>query len=61
VAINRFIRESGAFDAVLDFAAAVSDPCDPAHWRPGLSEDSLHPADAGAEVMADTIDLSLFQ
>src|SRR5439155_923635 len=25
-AINQFIRESGAFDAVLDFAAAVSDP-----------------------------------
>jgi outer membrane protein assembly factor BamB/lysophospholipase L1-like esterase len=61
VAINRFIRQSGAFDAVLDFAAAVSDPCDPTHWRPGLSEDSLHPADAGAEVMADAIDLSLFQ
>ena len=61
VAINQFIRESGAFDGVLDFAAAVSDPSDPAHWRPGLSADLLHPSDAGAEVMGDAIDLSLFQ
>jgi len=61
VAINQFIRESGAFDAVLDFAAAVSDPADPAHWRTGLSDDSLHPSDAGAEVIADAIDLSLFR
>jgi lysophospholipase L1-like esterase len=61
VAINQFIRESGAFDGVLDFAAAVSDPADPAHWRTGLSADSLHPTDAGAAVMADAIDLSLFQ
>ena len=60
-AINQFIRESGAFDAVLDFAAAVSDPADPSHWRAGLSADALHPSDAGAEVMGDAIDLSLFQ
>jgi len=59
--INQFIRESGAFDAVLDFAAAVSDPADPSHWKTGLSADSLHPTDAGAEVIGDAIDLSLFQ
>ena len=61
MAVNRFIRESGAFDGVIDFAAAVSDPADPAHWKAGLSADSLHPSDAGAEVMGDAIDLSLFQ
>jgi len=61
VAVNRFIRESGAFDGVIDFAAAVSDPADPAHWKAGLSADSLHPSDAGAEVMGDAIDLSLSQ
>ena len=61
VAINQFIRESGAFDAVVDFAAAVSDPSDPAHWKAGLSADSLHPSDAGAEVMGEAVDLSLFQ
>src|SRR5262249_3918783 len=59
--INQSIRDSGAFDAVADFAAAVSDPADPTHWKAGLSADSLHPSDAGAEVMADTIDLSIFQ
>jgi lysophospholipase L1-like esterase len=61
VAINQFIRDGGAFDAVLDFAAAVTDPDDPAHWRAGLSGDSLHPSDAGAEALAESIDLSLFQ
>jgi len=61
VAINQFIRESGAFDAVVDFAAAVSDPSDPAHWKPGLSADALHPSDAGAGVMGGAVDLSLFQ
>jgi lysophospholipase L1-like esterase len=61
VAINEFIRTGGAFDAVVDFAAAVSDPADPAHWKPGLSADALHPSDAGAEVMANAIDLALFR
>jgi lysophospholipase L1-like esterase len=61
VAINDFIRDGGAFDAVVDFAAAVTDPADPAHWRAGLSADALHPNDAGAEVMGDAVDLSLFQ
>ena len=60
-AIKRFIRESGAFDGVVDFAAAVSDPADPSHWKTGLSVDSLHPSDAGAEAMGDAIDLSLFE
>jgi lysophospholipase L1-like esterase len=60
VAVNQFIRESGAFDAVVDFDAAVSDPADPAHRRAGLSTDSLHPSDAGAQVMGDAVDLSPF-
>ncbi len=60
-AINQFIRDSGVFDAVLDFAAAVSDPANPTRWREGLSADSLHASDAGAEVLANAIDLSLFQ
>jgi lysophospholipase L1-like esterase len=61
VAINQFIRESGAFDAVIDFAAAVTDAADPAHWKPGFSADSLHPSDAGAQAMGEAVDLSLFQ
>ena len=61
LAVNQFIREDGAFDATVDFDGAVDDPADPSRWRAGLSADSLHPSDAGAEVLADAIDLSLFQ
>jgi outer membrane protein assembly factor BamB/lysophospholipase L1-like esterase len=61
VAVNQFIRESGAFDSVVDFAAAVSDPANAARWRAGLSVDSLHPSDAGAAVLGDAVDLSLFE
>ena len=61
VAVNRFIREGGAFDGVVDFAAAVSDPSNPARWRPGLSVDALHPSDAGAEALANAVDLTLFE
>jgi lysophospholipase L1-like esterase len=60
-AVNQFIREGGAFDAVLDFAGAVSDPANPSRWKIGLSADSLHPSDAGAEVIANQIDLALFR
>jgi hypothetical protein len=60
-AVNLFIREGGAFDAVVDFDHALSDPADPSHWRAGLTHDSIHPSDDGAETMADAIDLSLFQ
>ncbi len=60
VAVNRFIREAGEFDAVIDFAAAVSDPVNPARWRQGFSNDALHPSDAGAEALAEAIDLALF-
>jgi lysophospholipase L1-like esterase len=60
VEVNRFIRESGEFDAVFDFAAAVSDPDDPTRWRDGFSIDQLHPSDAAAEAMANVVDLSLF-
>ncbi len=61
LAVNQFIREGGAFDATVDFDQAVSDPSNPAHWRSGLSADSLHPSDTGAEVLADAIDLALLQ
>ena len=60
VAVNRFIRETGEFDAVIDFAAAVSDPANPTRWRQGFSHDALHPSDAGALALTEAIDLSLF-
>lgn len=61
VAVNRFIRDGGAFDGVIDFDAAVGDPANPSRWRAGLSVDALHPSDAGAEALANAVDLTLFE
>lgn len=59
--MNDWIRTSGEFDAVIDFDAALQDPTNPLRLRPELdSGDHLHPDDAGYEVMADAIELSLF-
>jgi lysophospholipase L1-like esterase len=59
--VNTWIRESGAFDAVIDFEAALRDPSHPtrmlAQWDSG---DHLHPSDAGYLQMGDNIDLALF-
>ena len=59
-AVNEWIRTSGAYDAVIDFDAATRDPDQPSRFRPGFSEDSLHPNDVGYKAMADAIDLTLF-
>lgn len=58
--VNDWIRNSGAFDAVVDFAAATAAPGDPTTLNPVYdSGDHLHPNDAGTEAMANAIDLSL--
>jgi lysophospholipase L1-like esterase len=60
-AINTWIRESGEFDAVLDFDAVLRDPAHPAMIKDGLhAGDHLHGSDAGYRAVADSIDLSLF-
>jgi lysophospholipase L1-like esterase len=59
--INQFIRTSHAFDAVIDFEAAVRDPAHPTRMLAAFdSGDHLHPNDAGYRAMADAIDLRLF-
>ena len=61
-AINKWIRESGAFDGVVDFAAALSDPADPENVRPQFdSGDHLHPSDAGYAAMAAAVDLRMVE
>ena len=61
MAVNQWIRTSGAFDAVLDFDAVVRDPADPSRMLPAYDVgDHLHPNDAGYRAMAQSIDLSLF-
>jgi lysophospholipase L1-like esterase len=57
-AVNTWIRESGAYDAVADFDAVVRDPANPRHIKAEFdSGDHLHPNDAGYVAMADSIDL----
>jgi lysophospholipase L1-like esterase len=57
-AVNRWIRESGEFDAVADFDALLRDPAHPSRLLPAYdSGDHLHPGDAGAKAMAQAIDL----
>jgi len=61
-AANKWIRESGAFDGVIDFEAALRDPENPASLNPAYdSGDHLHPNAAGHEAMANAIDLSRFR
>ncbi|WP_408007511.1 SGNH/GDSL hydrolase family protein [Pseudalkalibacillus sp. A8] len=60
--VNDWIRTSGEFDGVIDFDKALRDPEDPERYLPKYDAgDHLHPNDAGYEVMAETVDLSMFE
>jgi lysophospholipase L1-like esterase len=60
VAVNTWIRTSGAFDGVIDFDAVMRDPADPLMLNPTYdSGDHLHPNDIGYQVMADAISLQM--
>ena len=61
-AVNRWIRTSKAYDAVIDFDKVLRDPSHPARLLPAYdSGDHVHPNDVGYRAMADAIDLSLFR
>lgn len=60
-AVNRWIRTSGAFDGVIDFAAMLRDPAAPERIRADLTVDHLHPNGAGYRLMGEGIDLRLFE
>lgn len=58
-AVNAWIRSTTAFNAVVDFDAAVRDPSDKQRMLPEYdSGDHLHPNDIGYAVMANAVDLS---
>ncbi|MFI0909633.1 SGNH/GDSL hydrolase family protein [Streptomyces abikoensis] len=58
VALNEWIRTSGVFDAVADFAAALAAPDDAETLDPAYdSGDHKHPNDAGYRVMAGAVPL----
>lgn len=60
-AVNRWIREGGEFDSVIDFDRALRDPARPAKLQARYdSGDHLHPNDAGMAAMAGAVPLELF-
>src|SRR6202795_3048222 len=60
VAVNHWVRESGAFDGVADFDTALRDPECPTQMLPIYDcGDGLHPSDLGYCKMGDTIALAL--
>ena len=60
-AVNAWIRTTDAFDAVIDFEAAVRDPDEPGRLAAAYdSGDRLHLNPAGYKALADAIPLELF-
>jgi lysophospholipase L1-like esterase len=60
--VNTWIRTSGAFDGVVDFAAAAASPTDPTTLNPAFdSGDHLHPNESGMQALANAVDLSLLR
>jgi lysophospholipase L1-like esterase len=60
--VNKWIRTSSKFDAVIDLDAALRDPANPTKLLPVYDTgDHLHPNVAGHQKMAEAIDLDLFK
>ena len=60
-AVNKWIRKSRKFDAVIDMDKAVRNPDMPSELDPiADSGDYLHLNPTGYEMMAHAVDLSLF-
>jgi lysophospholipase L1-like esterase len=60
--LNNWIRNSGAFDGVIDFATAKADKTNPLTFAPEYNlRDKLQPNDAGYQAMADAVDLNWFK
>jgi lysophospholipase L1-like esterase len=60
--VNGWMRSSHAFDAVIDFDAIARDPAAPSKLSAAVDGgDHLHPSAAGYQILADGIDLKLFE
>ncbi|MDP9869081.1 MULTISPECIES: SGNH/GDSL hydrolase family protein [Streptosporangium] len=54
--LNQWIRSTRAYDAVADLDRALRNPAAPAALHPDYdSGDHIHPNDAGAQAMAETV------
>ena len=61
VAVNKWIRQPGHFDAVIDFDHLTADPSHPDQMLPAYDfGDHLHPGPAGYRAMGDAVALTLF-
>lgn len=59
--VNRWIRTSGRFDAVIDFDRVTRDPANPRQLLAALDDgDHLHLNPAGYQVLADAVPARLF-
>jgi lysophospholipase L1-like esterase len=58
LAVNRWIRTSGAFDAVVDFDRVLRDPAAPHEMREALRHDCYHPNAAGDALLGAAVPLS---
>ncbi len=60
--LNAWIRQTGHFDAVIDFDKLTADPANPKQLLTAYdSGDHLHPGPAGYKAMGQSIPLSLFK
>jgi lysophospholipase L1-like esterase len=60
--VNKFIRESGTFDEVVDFDKWLADPKIPSQLNPLYDGgDYLHPSVAGYQFLADQFPVKIFQ
>jgi len=58
--VNSWIKNSGTFDGVIDFDAAMRDPSQPAQLTGAYQcGDNLHPNDAGYTAMSNAVDIDL--
>ncbi len=60
--VNAWIRNSGSFDAVIDFDKVMCNPDNPVTIRPDMHDnDFLHPNQTGYKRMGEFIDPDLFK
>lgn len=60
--VNHWIRNNDVFDGIIDFDSVLADPSNREKLLPAYdSGDHLHPNDLGLQVMAESIDLSIFE
>jgi lysophospholipase L1-like esterase len=60
--VNKWIRSTDAFDAIIDFDKTICDPEIPTRVRQEYdSGDHIHPSAAGYKAMADAVDLALLR